>query len=91
MAHLNPLRKHVVILVYLIREFGDILVAFLPHLIAFAPFGESVCLMNHAVDERRNTVYERNFSPLFQIAFLVFFDVQTGYVQFILNLLLLIF
>ena len=78
-------------MVYLIREFGDILVAFLPHLIAFAPFGESVYLVNHAVDERRNTVYERNLSPLFQIAFLVFYDMQSGYVQVILNLLLLIF
>ena len=47
--------------------------------------------MDHAVDERCNTVDERNLSPLIQIAFLVFFDMQTGYVQFILNLLLLIF
>ena len=78
-------------MVYLIRKFGDILVALPSHLIAFAPFGESVYLVNHAVDERRNAVYERNLSPLFQIAFLVFFDMQTGYVQFILNLLLLIF
>ena len=27
----------------------------------------------------RNAVYERNLSPLFQIAFLVFFDMQSGY------------
>ena len=78
-------------MVNLIREFGDILVTFLPHLIAFAPFGESVYLVNHAVDERRNAVYERNLSPLFQIAFLVFFYMQSGYVQLIVNLLLLIF
>ena len=47
--------------------------------------------MDHAVDERRNAVYERNLSPLLQIAFLIFFDVQSGYVQIILYLFLLIF
>ena len=79
LVQLNPMREHLVVAVYLVDEFTDVLLV--------APPVDGI---DHAVDERQQTVDERNLGPLLQVAPFALLEVQAADVQLfaaLLNLL----
>ena len=79
LVQLNPMCEHLVVAVYLVDEFTDVLLVALP-----------IDGIDHAVDEWQQTVDERNLGPLLQVAPLALLEMQSADVQLfaaLLNLL----
>ena len=81
LSHLNPLGQYLIVLIDLVGQFGDILVAFLFHLVRVLALYESIHLVYHSVDEWRNTIDERYLGTLLQVASLIVGEVQTSHLQ----------
>ena len=81
LAHLNPLRQHLVVLVDLVGEFRDVLVAFLPDRLCFVGISQPIDLVYHAVDERGDAIDKRHLGTLLQIATLVVGHMEASHLQ----------
>ena len=82
LAQLNPMGKHIVLLVDVISEFADV---FLRLLRIQMPY-----FMDDAVDERRDAIDERDFGTLLQCQPLAFLYTQSGHGQLLLQILFLL-
>ena len=71
LAQLNPLCKDIVVIVDFVCQFADICETLLS--VGSIEIVQTTDFMNDTVDERRNTIDERNFGTLLQMtSFIVF-------------------
>ena len=70
MLQLDPLREHIIILVDGIRELSHIGITTLTFLLVFIAVLKFLHLMNHAVDQRCDTVHEEELGTVLLMTFL---------------------
>ena len=80
LAHLNPIGEHAVVLVDLVGQLRNILVSFLSDCFRFTALFQSIHLVNHAVDKRRDAVHQRNLGALLHVSPSIFRDVELNHV-----------
>ena len=80
LAHLNPIGEHAVVLVNLVGQLRNILVSFLSDCFRFTALFQSIHLVNHAVDKRRDAVHQRNLGALLHVSSSIFRDVELNHV-----------
>ena len=68
LAHLNPISEYAVVLVDLVGQLRNILVSFLSDCFRFTALFQSIHLVNHAVDKRRDAVHQRNLCSLLHVS-----------------------